>query len=209
MTGGRRPTLRRLAPAAPGPRATGVLAGIVVVSVAVWSAPASAASFDLTKREQAEAIGFGEASVIRDSIGDEWTVTAGGADVTVATPFYRLAALARQAAFQQVPLKPRDVEAIVRDGRERLRVWVSLRGDRPDFARFLTPALEAGSQQVRATFAQNERTALRQADGRFQARCLYAFPVRGLNPRGKIALVVREVGGAEVARVAIDLAGVR
>jgi hypothetical protein len=148
--------------------------------------------------------------VTRDSIGDEWTISAGSVEVTVMTPFHRLATLARQAAFRQTPLKPRDIERAERENRGRLVLWATVRGDRADFARFLAPVLLVGVGEVRPAFVQNERTALRQADGRYLARCLYAFPTTALNPRGKVVLVVRDpVGKVEVARVPLDLGAFR
>jgi len=174
------------------------------------SGPVRAVSFSLTEAERAEAIRLGQGSVTRESIGGEWTISAGGAEVTALTPFHRLATLARQAAFRQALLKPRDIERAERENQGRLVLRATLRGGRADFARFLVPVLLVGVGEVRATFAQNERTALRQPDGRYLARCAYTFPTTALNPRGKVILVVRDqVGGAEVARVPLDLAAFR
>jgi hypothetical protein len=170
------------------------------------SSPARAALFSLSETARTEAIRLGQDSVTRESIGDEWTTSAGGVEVTVMTPFHRLAALARQAAFRQATLKPRDIERAERENRGRLVIWATLRGDRADFARFLAPVLLVGVVEVRPAFVQNERTALRQPDGRYVARCAYAFPTTALNPRGKVSLVVRDQEGRrEVARVPIDL----
>jgi hypothetical protein len=171
---------------------------------------AEAASFALTEAERTAAIRLGEASVTRDSVGDEWTISAGGIEVTVMTPFHRLAVLARQAAFRQAPLKSRDIERAERENQGRLVVWATLRGERADFARFLAPVLLVGAAQVQPAFVQNERTALRQPDGRYLARCTYAFPTAALNPRGRVILVVRDRGdGREVGRVPLDLAAFR
>ena len=45
-------------------------------------------------------------------------------------------------------------------------VWVSLRGGSEDFARYYVPRLLAGDREIKAAFVQNERTAIRQDDGR-------------------------------------------
>jgi hypothetical protein len=56
---------------------------------------------------------------------------------------------------------------------------------------------------------QNERTATRQDDGQFLARCVYGFPIQNLTGRDRLALVVADADGRDVTRFTIDLAGMR
>ena len=56
---------------------------------------------------------------------------------------------------------------------------------------------------------QNERTAIRQDDGGFLARCVYGFPIQDLTGRDRLALVVADADGRDVTRFTIDLAGMR
>src|SRR5436309_3347559 len=78
-------------------------------------------------------------------------------------------------------------------GSERkLPFWRTRRGAKSCFASFDTPEMLAGSLTVRASFVQNERTALREGDGRYAAQWGYAFPAEGIDPRGRVVLVVRD-----------------
>jgi hypothetical protein len=173
-------------------------------------APA-AASFALTERDQQEAIAVGRQSVYGSGFGAEWQVTnAAGDALSVMTPFHRLALAARNAGFRSETLRARDVEALVRSANGKLEFWATLHGAAPDFARFYAPALVPdGQPAIRPTFVQNERTALPEGGGRYAARCLYVFPTEGLNPTGRLTLVVRTPSEAEVATFTVDLASMR
>jgi hypothetical protein len=154
-------------------------------------APADAALFTLMPRDRDEAVRVGRRSVTAEDWGGEWRVDAGaGQLVTVMTPFHRLALAARNSAFQDKDLK-------------------TLRGARVDFARFYTPALVARQQEIKASFTQNERTALRGEDGQYTARCLYVFPAEGLDPRSTVTLLVRDGEEKVVARFTVDLSSMR
>ena len=125
------------------------------------------------------------------------------------TPFYRLALAARNSAFQSKDLKPRDVETLLKGSEGKLAFWVTLRGGKSDFARFYAPEIIAGSQTVKASFVQNERTAIREEDGRYAAQCIYAFPFEGVDPKSRVVLVVRDAEEKEVAKFTVDLAAMR
>ena len=58
-------------------------------------------------------------------------------------------------------------------------------------------------------FVQNERTGLRQANGSFLARSVYAFPTRDLIGTSKVVLVIRDPEGHLVSRFTVDLAKMR
>lgn len=174
------------------------------------SSPLAAASFLLMPRDRDEAMRVGRRSVTAEAWDGEWRVRGGdGQLVTVMTPFHRLALAARNAAFQDKELKPRDVESLMRDQQGKLVFWATLRGGRADFARFYAPALLARRQEIKASFTQNERTALRGEDGQYIARCLYVFPAADLDPRGTVLLLVRDGEEKVVAKFAVDLATMR
>jgi hypothetical protein len=186
------------------------LGWIVFLSWVLGSAPLSAASLQLTPKEIEEAILTGQRSVTDQEFGVEWqVVNSADTTVTVLTPFYRVAQEARNAAFNDKSLKPREVNRVVREARGRLAFWAAFRGPREDFARWYRPVLLVRGQEIKASFVQNERTALRQEDGRYLARCLYSFPTEGLRPRDRITLSVRNQDGREVARFTVDLATMR
>ena len=66
-----------------------------------------------------------------------------------------------------------------------------------------------GDREIKPTFVQNERTAQRQDDGRYLARCVYGFPTRDINGRGPATLIVADGDGRDVSRFAIDLGKMR
>lgn len=175
------------------------------------AAPAvEGASLKLTDREQKEALRVGQRSVTTDSFDAEWRVDNGaGEGVTVITPFHRLALAARNAAFGNQSLKPGHQARILRDLKERLVFWVSLRGSSEGFARHYRPQLLMGDVTIEPAFVQNERTAVRESDGRYRARCVYTFPSKDIPPKSRVTLVVRDADGRAVTRFAIDLARMR
>jgi len=173
--------------------------------------PLDAASFSLTPGERDEAIRVGRRSIITDEFGAEWRVGGDrlGQTLTVMTPFHRLALAARNSAFKNQELKQRDVDSILKDQEGKLVLWATLRGAKVDFARFYAPALVLGQQEIKATFTQNERTALREEDGGFTARCMYVFPAEGLDPKATVTLVVKDPDDKPVARFTVDLSAMR
>ena len=173
-------------------------------------AMAGAATLVLTEREQREAIAAGERSTTTDAFDAEWRVAGtDGATVTVMTPFHRLAIAARHAAFSGKPLKPGEPARILRENRDRLVFWISLRGPSEDFARYYVPRLLVGDREVKASFVQNERTAMRQENGVYLARCVYGFPTKAVSGRERVALVIGDGDGRDVGRFTIDLALMR
>lgn len=189
----------------------GWLVSVLFLCSLLGSAPLSAASFSLTPRETQEAIRFGQRSVVTDEFGREWqTSNSSGETLTVVTSFYRLAQAARNAAFKSQSLKPREIDSLLKEHRGRLLFWAFLRGEREDFARWYRPLLLVpGKGELKPSFVQNERTALRQEGGRFLSRSIYAFPTDGLNPRGRVTLVVQDKDEQEVAKFSVDLSAMR
>ncbi len=183
---------------------------LAALAVALWPATAAGAALSLDEKGRQEALRAGERSVNQDGFDAEWKVQNGSGDtVSVLTPFHRLVVAARHATFNSKPLKPRDVEKLVKDSRDRLVLWVDVRGRGEDFARLYTPRLVVGEREIKPAFVQNERTAARQEDGRYLARCVYGFPTRDLDGRARASLVVADGDGRDVTRVAIDLGKMR
>ena len=106
-------------------------------------------------------------------------------------------------------LAPGEPERLLREQQDRLLLWARLHGPHEGFARFYSPRLLVGDGEVEPAFVQNERTALRQADGRYLARCVYGFPTRDLMGTSPVALVVRDADGRDVSRFTIDLSTMR
>jgi hypothetical protein len=178
-------------------------------------ARADAAALVLDDEAIGQALALGQGSTTNDAAFDaEWRVTNAAGEVTVVvTPFYRLALAARHAAFKSQSLTPADRDKLLREQKDRLPMWVLLRGDREDFARHYVPRFIVGGsggseREIAPSFVQNERTALRE-DGGFVARCVYGFPTKELTGSSRGTLVVRDAGGREVGRFGIDLARMR
>ena len=186
-----------------------VLSLLAMLTLGVGS-EVTAASFTLSDVDRAAAIRAGERSITTETYDREWRVTNGdGESATVITPFHRLTVAARHAAFKNDPLKPTEVDRVLKESANRLVVWVNLRGRGEDFARFYVPRLVAGDREIKPSFVQNERTAIRQEDGAYMARCVYGFPVQDITGRAKVALVVADPDGRDVSRFTIDLASMR
>ncbi len=181
------------------------------LALLVSTPPAGAALLTLSDREQTEAMGVGQRSVTKETDFDaEWRVdNAAGEHLTVITPFYRLALAARNAAFKNEVMKPQDRDKMLQDLRERLMFWVHLRGKREGFARYYTPRLLVADLEIEPVFVQNERTGLRQTNGSFLARSIYAFPIKDVTGKSKVVLVIRDPEGELVSRFAVDLAKMR
>jgi hypothetical protein len=182
---------------------------LAAAAAALVSGQALAASFTLGERDQQAAIRAGERSTTAEVFDREWRVSAGGESVTVLTPFHRVVVAARHAAFKNQTVTPSEVSRALRQDAGRLVLWARLRGKREDFARHYAPRLVVGTREIKPAFVQNERTALRQEDGVYVARCVYAFPLRDLTGRDRVALRVSDADGREVSRFTIDLSTMR
>ena len=185
-------------------------AALILVALLATGGEAAAASFTLSDADKRAAVRTGERAVTTEAFDREWRVTnAGGETVTVLTPFHRVTVAARHAAFKNDTLKPSEVDKVLKENANRLVVYANLRGRAEDFARFYVPRLVAGDRDIKASFVQNERTAVRQEDGAYMARCVYGFPIQDLTPKGRVALVVADPDGREVSRFTIDLGSMR
>ena len=170
-----------------------------------------AASFTLTPQQRDAAMEMGRQSVTSDRFGTEWKVGGDGTaeGLVVMTPFYRLALAARNATFKSEELKPKDVDALLKEQEGKLTVWATLKGPKADFARFYIPVLMSGPQQIKPTFTQNERTARREDDGAYTARCLYVFPAEALKSNEPVTLIVKNPEGKDIAKFSVNLSAMR
>ena len=183
---------------------------IVVVGTFLGAVSLSAASFQLTSKDVEDAIRTGKQSLIQEEFGREWQqANPKGDEVTVQTPFYRLALSARLSAFRGEELQKADIDKLVQATQGRLMFWVVIRGAKPDFAKTFQPVLVMEGKELKPVFVQNERTALLLEDGRYLARCVYAFPTEELRSNASLALVVRTFEGQEVSRFQVNLATMR
>jgi hypothetical protein len=181
-----------------------------VMAVTMGPPSAGAASLALTDAQMREALRTGAASLTVESFDAEWRVTGSRGDsVLVVTPFHRLAAAARNAAFKNEEVRPGDVTRMLREQRDRLVVWATLRGERADFARYLRPELSVGDRVIKPAFVQNEHTPAPTGDGGYIARCVWWFPTTDLTGKSRLLLAIRDTDGRETHTFTIDLARMR
>ena len=183
--------------------------GVIVAALVAAVGEASAASFILSEADRQAAVRVGERSTTVEDFDREWHVRHESGDVTVLTPFHRLAVAARHAAFRNEPLKPAEIQRVLKKDAGRLVVWVQLRGRSEDFARHYRPRLLHDTREIQPSFVQNERTAMRQGDSVYLARCVYGFPVRDLSGQARVTLLVADADGRDVGRISIDLSSMR
>lgn len=188
-----------------------MIRAVVVLALALAGpAAAGGATLVLSESQRHQAIEVGERSVTDEAFDAEWRVTGhAGETATVLTPFHRLVIAARHAAFNGKPLKPGEPARILKDNRDRLVFWINVHGSSQDFARYYVPRLLVGDREIKASFVQNERTAMRQADGVYLARCVYGFPTKDVKGRERVALVIGDGDGRDITRFTIDLAQMR
>lgn len=163
---------------------------------------------DLAPAGVQEAIDAGIASITQDDFAEEWQLRLpGGEEVSVSTPFSRLALAARGAAMKSESLTDRQRQEQIDRGKGRIQLLVTMYGQDRDFARWYQPVLLVGGREIKAAFAQNERTPLRLPDGRYAARNVYVFPLEGLPAKGAVTIVVRAAppDHKEVLRAPLDL----
>jgi hypothetical protein len=163
---------------------------------------------DLTPDGVQEAIDAGTASLTQEEFAEEWQLRLpGGEEVVVSTPFSRLALAARQAAMKNESLTDKQRQEQIDRGKGRIQLLVTMYGRARDFARWYQPTLVVGGREVKALFAQNERTPLPTEDGRYAARNVYVFPLEGLPANGAVTIVVRAAppDHKEVLRAPLDL----
>jgi hypothetical protein len=174
-------------------------------------APASAPALmgDLNGSKIKEAIDAGIASITQEDFAEEWQLRLpGGEEIVVSTPFSRLAIASRQAAMKSESMTEKQQKDQIDRGKGRIQLLVTMRGGPSrSFARFYQPILLVNGSEIKATFVQNERTPIREEDGRLAARNVYVFPLEGLPATGVVTLVVRDAPPEqkEVLRAKLDL----
>ncbi len=188
------------------------MAGVAgLLGVLLAAGPAQALILVLSPGDVEQALEVGRQGVAQEDFGDEWRLSLpDGSEVVVTTPFSRLATAARQATFKGEPLSDKQRQEQLDRGKGKLQLQVTMFGRTVDFARWYQPALGVDGREVKPTFTQNERTALKAEDGRYAARNIYVFPLEGLTARSTLTLIIRHsVEQREVLRASLDLSRMR
>jgi hypothetical protein len=188
-------------------------AGLALLLAVLGAAPRPVAAIipELAPGDIQQALHIGREAMVQEDFGDEWRLPMpDGGEIVLSTPFSRLALAARQAALKGEELNEKQRQEQIERGKGKIQLLVTMFGRAPDFARWYQPVLQVEGREVKATFAQNERTALKLEDGRYAARNVYVFPLEGIPPRGTVTLVVRHaVEQKDVLKQAIDLSKMR
>src|SRR5262249_41474430 len=154
---------------------------LIVAAALTWllslPGPSAAIVPALAPADVEEALETGRQAMVQEDFGDEWRIALpDGGEIVVSTPFSRLAPAARRAALKGDPLNDKQRQEQIDRGKGKLQLLVTMYGRTVDFARYYQPVLLVAGREVKATFTQNERTALKLDDGRFAARNIYVFP---------------------------------
>jgi hypothetical protein len=194
----------------PGRVLSRLLFGLLLIELLLGSRTALALLPTLGGPDIEAALEAGRTGVAQEDFGEEWRVPLPDGEIVVTTPFARLAQAARQAALKGDPLSDKQRAEQLDRGKGRIQLMVTMRGGSVDFARWFQPVLMVGDKEVKPSFVQNERTALRLEDGHFAARNVYVFPLEGIPPRGTVTLVVQHsVDRKVVLRAPVDLSKMR
>jgi hypothetical protein len=185
--------------------------GLLLAALLAAPAPAPALVPELGPAEIEQALEAGGQAIAQEDFAEEWRLPLpDGGEIAVATPFSRLALAARQAAVRGEPLSDKQRQEQVDRGKGRIQLLVTMHGTTADFARWYQAVLLVDGREVKASFSQNERTALPVEAGRFAARNVYVFSLEGLPAEGTVTLVVsHQIDRREVLRAPIDLSRFR
>jgi hypothetical protein len=192
---------------------TGRAAGLAFVLAALVAVPGPVSAIIpvLSPADVEQALELGREAMVQEDFGDEWRLPLpDGGEIVVSTPFSRLTLAARQAALKGEALTDKQRQEQIERGKGKIQLVVTMHGRAADFARWYRPVLRVEGREVKATFTQNERTALKLEDGRYAARNVYVFPLEGIPPRGTVTLVLRHaVEQKEILRQPLDLSKMR
>jgi hypothetical protein len=192
---------------------TGRAVGLAFVLAGLVAAPGPVAAIipELSPADVEQALEVGREAMVQEDFGDEWRLPLpDGGEIVVSTPFSRLTLAARQAALKGESLSDKQRQEQIERGKGKIQLLVTVHGRAADFARWYQPVLRVAGREVKATFTQNERTALNVGNGRYAARNVYVFPLEGVPPRGTVTLVVRHaVDQKEVMSQPLDLSKMR
>ncbi len=185
-------------------------AALALALLWLHGAPASAPALmgDLNESGIKEAVDAGIAAITQEDFAEEWQLRLpGGEDIVISTPFSRLALASRQTAMKSESMTEKQRKDQIDRGKGRIQLLVTMRGGPSrSFARFYQPVLLVNGNEIKAAFVQNERTPIREEDGRLAARNVYVFPLEGLPATGVVTLVVRDAPPEqkEVLRAKLD-----
>jgi hypothetical protein len=185
---------------------------LALVLVPCMPGPAGAIWVNLTpeQTDQALKIGGFQASMGNPQrFMEKWSVNLGegkGAALLM-TEFLSVAFAAQEASKAFQSLQPWEVEDARARASGKLVFSVTTFGDSPDYADGLRGWVMAGKHEIQNTHWKNG--VPEPADGRYVADSTFWFPIEGVDPEGKITLVIRHEATGREWRFPFDLAQMR
>jgi hypothetical protein len=205
----------RTAPRGAMAAVVGVLLGaLLALPLSAW-APRSAEAIwvDLTpeQTDQALQIGGFQASMGNPTrFMEKWSVNLGpgkGAALLM-TEFLAVAFAAEAASKNFQSLQPWEVQDARARASGKLVFSVTTFGDRPDYADGLRGWVIDGKREIQNTHWKNG-TPEKAEGGGYVADSTFWFPMDGVDPDGKVTLVIRQNGTQKEWRFPFDLSQMR
>ena len=188
---------------------------LAFLSVLTFQSVSYAMLQNLSKEQRNEAIQYGKRGVkteVTDFI-KEWSVNKGKDGFAfITTEFLSLAYASRQATFRRVPLNNFDIEDTLAKSSGKLVFRVTLFGSTENFARDYTAILETDGKMIHTTFWNNPiGEPYEEGEGKqaYVTDSDFYFPADGIDPDGKIILVVKDEESQSVAKFPFNLKELR
>lgn len=163
-----------------------------------------------------EAVLYGKRSVKTDTLDfiREWSIVSEkpSAMAFLISEFLALASASRDAALRSLELNKFDIEDTLAKSSGKLVFRVSVFGPVQDFSQNYTAVVKAGSKEIPTSYWING-DGEPWGDGKNQPAFVsdndYYFPAEGIDPKGKITLVVLDGSAKPVVSFNFDLSKLR
>lgn len=190
-----------------------VISTFVALSVLLGGAATAPAMYmNLTEEQKLEAISYGSSNSqaeATDFLG-EWAVVLDN-DKGVAiliTEFLALASAAKDAIAKGTALTQFDIEDAVARSADKLVFRVTTFGPTMNYAKNYTAVVKSADKTVSTTYWNNsegEGFGDGKTRPRFIADSDFYFPADGIDPNGKITLIIKDHEGNAVTQFDFDL----
>jgi len=193
-------------------RAAGLI-GILSVFFWVMVQPAQAVWFNMTPEQakRAEKVGgFNASNANPTSFMQRWVVNLGedkGAALLM-TEFLSVAFAAQEAALNFAALQPWEVEDAVARARGKLVFSVTTFDSSPDYADGLRGWVIYNGKKIQNSHWQNGKVTAHK-DKLYTADSTFWFLADGIDPEGKVTLIIEDSGNKKRWEFPFDLAAMR
>lgn len=185
----------------------------VALSVFLGGAAGAPAMYaNLTEEQKLEAISYGSSNSqaeITDFLG-EWAVVLDndkGMAILI-TEFLALASAAKDAISKGTALTQFDIEDAVARSADKLVFRVTTFGPTMNYAKNYTAVVQSADKTVSTTYwtnSEGEGFGDGKTRPRFVADSDFYFPSEGINPNGRITLIIKDHEGNTITQFDFDL----